>query len=159
MNTRVSQRNGTVCIRPRIQLSRKDFMNALLELPQSDRDSILEELGNIPKIDKDYVSSWFLKLEDQERLEFLKSIGIQAFNVENIDIDTIPIESSFISEIGYDANYNRFQINMKTGNNYQYLHVPCEVYSELLKEAANVAGSVGKLFNTTIREKYNYIKL
>lgn len=151
--------NGTVGIRPRIQLGREDFVEALRNLPDDIIESIMDDLGALKEVDHSSAVAWFKDLDDSDRHSFLKDIGIQALQVEVVDIDIIPVSSSFISGYGYDEDNNRLQINMSSGSKYQYLHVPQKDFNKLLMAGADVNGSVGRAYNRVIKGKYNSITL
>lgn len=68
-------------------------------------------------------------------------------------MERIAVESSNISEVGYDAQTQTLEIMFKDGNIYQYFDVPAHIHAELL------AGSPGKFFHANIRGVYRYARL
>lgn len=59
------------------------------------------------------------------------------------------VSSSVIATIGYDAASNVLEVEFRTGRVYQYFMVPRSAYESLL-----TAKSVGRYFNTRIRDRY-----
>lgn len=64
------------------------------------------------------------------------------------------VNSSDLSEVGYDADNNLLIVEFKNGNVYQYGLVPQEVFDGLIS-----AESVGKYFNQFIKGNYSYSKI
>lgn len=63
----------------------------------------------------------------------------------------IKVQSSTISEIGYDAANRIMTVKFKTGATYEYLEVPQEIYDFV----AN-ADSVGKALNAEVKGVYEH---
>ncbi|HEU5271516.1 MAG TPA: KTSC domain-containing protein [Jatrophihabitans sp.] len=63
----------------------------------------------------------------------------------------VPVESSAIASVGYDRATSVLEIEFADGDVYQYFAVPRRVHSELL-----AAESMGRYFQTRIRERYSY---
>ena len=62
---------------------------------------------------------------------------------------TIPVESSAIDAVGYDAARRALSVAYKGGREYVYLDVPPEVFDALLK-----AESKGKFVNAEVKPRY-----
>lgn len=69
-------------------------------------------------------------------------------------MDRVPVQSSNISEVGYDPASMTLEVAFTNGTIYQYFDVPETLYQELLH-----AESVGKFLNTQIKNSYRYVKL
>ncbi len=69
-------------------------------------------------------------------------------------MDRVPITSTNIKEVGYDATSNTLEILFKDGAIYRYLDVPQFVYDELL-----AAESAGRYFHQMIRDKYQFTRI
>lgn len=69
-------------------------------------------------------------------------------------MEMIPVDSTDLEEIGYDADTNTLVIEFKRGNVYKYNDVPQAVYDGLMS-----ADSVGKYFNQFIKRNYGYSKI
>jgi hypothetical protein len=70
------------------------------------------------------------------------------------DIEMIPVSSSQIAAVGYDANTQELRVAFVKGGLYSYDDVPAEVF-ENLKQAA----SVGSYFHDAVKGAYNYNRL
>lgn len=66
----------------------------------------------------------------------------------------VPINSSNILSVGYDADQQMLEIEFNTGRVYRYSNVPPHVYAGLMK-----AGSHGKYFLTYIQGVYSDIEV
>ncbi|MEM7735375.1 MAG: KTSC domain-containing protein [Deinococcota bacterium] len=64
----------------------------------------------------------------------------------------IPVDSSNIASVGYEAN--TLEITFNSGGTYQYKNVPESVFRELLD-----APSKGKFFHQHIKNIYSFVKL
>ncbi|MGN7919871.1 KTSC domain-containing protein [Lysobacter sp. 22409] len=64
------------------------------------------------------------------------------------------VDSSNISEIGFDAQFLTLEVLFTDGRVYQYFDVPVDVFAELI-----AAGSIGKFFNSNIRGVYRYARV
>lgn len=85
--------------------------------------------------------------------EVAEKTGTQDFNYKKVSLKEI--ESSAISELGYDENYSVLVVRFRdSGDLYAYYDVPYDVYSELLS-----ASSLGSYFYSNIRSKYTCVKL
>ncbi|NEW79036.1 MAG: KTSC domain-containing protein [Gelidibacter sp.] len=71
----------------------------------------------------------------------------------NSGIKRIPVASSNIASVGYDAVKMILEIEFHHGAVYQYVDVPQKVYEELMNSAAK-----GSYFMNEIKKKYNYTK-
>lgn len=68
-------------------------------------------------------------------------------------INRIPVESSNIASVGYDAENNILEIEFHHGSIYQYFDVPKEVYENLINATA-----IGSYFFHNIRNNHGYSK-
>lgn len=68
-------------------------------------------------------------------------------------MERIPVQSSNLVSVGYDAQTSMLEIEFKNGT-YQYDAVPESVYEELLNSP-----SKGQYFSQNIKEKYAFRKL
>lgn len=66
----------------------------------------------------------------------------------------IPVDSSNIADVGYDASSMVLELGFKRGDVYQYFDVPDSVYRELMR-----AASKGTFFNANIRNVYRNARL
>jgi KTSC domain len=66
----------------------------------------------------------------------------------------VPVESSSIASVGYDARQKELDIQFRSGAVYRYWNVPSEVHAQFLK-----APSKGRYFSSQIRGKYTFKKL
>ena len=64
-------------------------------------------------------------------------------------MDRLPIQSSNLEAVGYDADNLVLEVEFKSGSVYQYEGVPISVYDALM-----VAPSAGRYFYDAIRDKY-----
>ncbi len=69
-------------------------------------------------------------------------------------MERIPVNSSNLSSVGYDADNHTLEIEFHHGGVYQYAGVPEEVYTGLMS-----AESQGKYFHANIKNSYPYSKL
>jgi hypothetical protein len=69
-------------------------------------------------------------------------------------MNRIPVSSSNISSVGFDAATQTLEIEFTSGNIYQYFDVPVTVYEELMH-----AESKGKFLSTQIKGVYRYARL
>lgn len=67
-----------------------------------------------------------------------------------IRVEFIPVNSKNIKAIGHDLVHGLF-VDFHSGRRYRYGGVPAEVFDALVKEGGKTNGSVGKLFNTSVR--------
>lgn len=63
----------------------------------------------------------------------------------------IPIDSTALIGIGYDAATQRLTVQFRDGSRYQYRDVPENVHAALMR-----SGSKGRYFNAYIRERFRY---
>jgi hypothetical protein len=70
------------------------------------------------------------------------------------DIPMISVESSNISEIGYDNDSETLVVEFNHGGKYAYDGVPAEEF-----DALKVAESKGKYFIANIKGKYTFRKV
>jgi len=69
-------------------------------------------------------------------------------------MERIPVQSSNILSIVYDANSSTLEIEFKSGSIYQYSGVPEQEYEGLMSSA-----SKGRYLNTYIKDRYAYIQV
>ncbi|MCK5601397.1 KTSC domain-containing protein [Candidatus Pacearchaeota archaeon] len=68
-------------------------------------------------------------------------------------MEMIDVQSSNLSQVGYDAETQTLGIVFKSGVLYHYENVPQEVFDELIE-----ASSAGRYFNTQIRNSFSCTK-
>ncbi len=64
------------------------------------------------------------------------------------------VESGMLREVGYDPEKRVLEVEFASGQVYEYVDVPPEVYSELLR-----AESHGQYFHAHIRDVFPYRRL
>ena len=69
-------------------------------------------------------------------------------------MERVPIQSSMLRSVHYDAKSMTLEIEFLNGNVYQYFDVPETVHAELMQ-----TDSHGKFVNTQIKGHYRYAKL
>jgi len=69
-------------------------------------------------------------------------------------MEVTKVTSSNIDAIGYDPTQRILKIVFRSGAIYDYYDVDPEIYNSLMN-----ATSIGKEFNSTIRNSYNYEKV
>ncbi len=70
-------------------------------------------------------------------------------------MERIPVQSSNLASVGYDATSSTLEIEFHSGGIYQYDGVPQEIYDGLLS-----ADSKGKYFHRNIKNAgYPYTKI
>ncbi|MCL2659166.1 MAG: KTSC domain-containing protein [Acidobacteriaceae bacterium] len=69
-------------------------------------------------------------------------------------MERIPVSSSNISSVGYDADSQTLEIEFSHGGVYQYSGVPQGVYEGMMS-----ADSKGKYFHASINKIYPYSRL
>lgn len=62
-------------------------------------------------------------------------------------MNRIPVVSSELASVGYDAATNTLEVEFKTGSVYDYSNVPEDIYTGLMS-----APSHGKYFNEFIKQ-------
>ena len=67
---------------------------------------------------------------------------------------SVPVPSSLLASVAYDAERAILQLELRSGAVYQYFHVPLQTYQDLLQ-----ADSRGVYFNHHIRGLYPYTVL
>jgi len=65
-----------------------------------------------------------------------------------------PVESSNISEIGFDQDTEELYVRFKSGKVYKYTNVPFSIYTALME-----ADSIGSFFHKEIRTAFDYQQL
>lgn len=69
-------------------------------------------------------------------------------------MNLIPVSSSNIDQVGYDASTETMQVVFQNGSVYEYRGVPQGEYDALMS-----APSLGSYLNRNIRNNYAYEKL
>lgn len=64
-------------------------------------------------------------------------------------MDRIPVESSNLRSIGYDAASQTFEVEFKNHAIYQYYNVPEQIWMEL-----EAAPSKGKYYSSQIKDRF-----
>lgn len=64
-------------------------------------------------------------------------------------MDMIPVSSSNIAAVGYDASNYVLRVQFNNGRTYEYDDVMPNVYENLIQ-----AASVGQVFNATVKNQY-----
>jgi hypothetical protein len=83
-------------------------------------------------------------------------------NIDTIEIDLIPVESSNVSGIGFNPESEILAIEMNDGHLYYYLDVPIKHYNGLLQCSKNIPGtitSIGSYLHRNIKGHYRYIQM
>jgi hypothetical protein len=69
-------------------------------------------------------------------------------------VNRVPVVSSNVSSVGYDAATQTLEVEFTSGIIYQYFDVPEPVYQQLIQ-----AASVGAFFNGNIKGSYRYARM
>lgn len=69
-------------------------------------------------------------------------------------MDRIPVKSTEIALVGYDAAKGLLEIVFRRGGVYRYRGVPPEIHKNLME-----APSLGTYFSENIKEAYHYTKV
>lgn len=69
-------------------------------------------------------------------------------------MDRIPVTSSNVRSVGYDADNQTLEVEFNSGVVYQYSGVPEYEYDGLIN-----SDSKGKYLNSNIKNRYSYMKL
>jgi len=69
-------------------------------------------------------------------------------------MDRIPVSSSNVASIGYDADAQVLEVEFVNGGVYQYTNVPREAFDELQS-----AASKGSYFSQNIKNRYPYTRV
>jgi hypothetical protein len=64
-------------------------------------------------------------------------------------MDRIPVSSTDIAQIGYEADSQILEVEFLSGGVYQYSNVPPNVFDEFM-----AASSKGRYFNAYVKERY-----
>ncbi len=64
------------------------------------------------------------------------------------------VSSSSIDEVGYDSGQRTLAVSFHAGREYLYADVPRETFEALLS-----ASSIGRYFNSAIRNSYPYQRI
>jgi hypothetical protein len=73
--------------------------------------------------------------------------------MENETVETVPVDSSTLSDVAYDTERRRLALTFTSGSVYEYADVPATVARDLLQ-----ADSKGRYFNTHIRDQYRFMR-
>ena len=68
------------------------------------------------------------------------------------------VSSSNISAIGYDAEHKWLGVEFSSGAVYQYFDVPKTIYDSLMY-TNQMGGSIGKMFNISVKGLYKFTKV
>lgn len=66
----------------------------------------------------------------------------------------VPVASSNIAAVGYDAASQTLTIEFRSGGTYEFYDVPEPVHQGLMQ-----SGSLGTYFQSQIRGRYRYVRL
>lgn len=66
-------------------------------------------------------------------------------------MERMPVSSSHLESVGYDANSATLDIEFKNGSLYRYYNVPQFEFDQLMS-----ASSPGTYFNANIKNTYSY---
>lgn len=66
----------------------------------------------------------------------------------------MPVDSTTMRSVGYEARSRILEIEFDSGAVYQYLGAPARVYEQLI-----AAESKGRYFNREIRDRYQYVEV
>jgi hypothetical protein len=69
-------------------------------------------------------------------------------------MQTAPVDSAVIAEIGHDPVTNVLEVRFRSGRVYHYFMVPRSEYEALMS-----AGSIGARFNRVIRVRYRSTRI
>lgn len=69
-------------------------------------------------------------------------------------MERVPVSSSNLRSVGYDAESSTLEIEFHAGSVYQYHGVPPSEHEALMN-----AGSIGSYFNTNIKNRFAVTKL
>ena len=69
-------------------------------------------------------------------------------------MDRVPVSSSNLASVGYDAANSALEVEFRHGGLYQYFDVPAHEHEALMQ-----ASSHGEYFSAHIRNTYRYAKL
>ena len=69
-------------------------------------------------------------------------------------MDRLPVTSSNVADIGYDAIAMTLEVGFHNGSVYQYFDVPENVHREFLN-----SDSKGKFLNSNIKNNFRYARL
>lgn len=70
------------------------------------------------------------------------------------EVDRIPVSSTNLRSVGYDARGLLLEVEFLDGAVYQYFSVPLAVYQELM-----AAGSKGSFLAKHVRNQYQYRRI
>lgn len=69
-------------------------------------------------------------------------------------MERVLVESSNIESVGYDNYSETLELEFKNKHIYQFFGVPPSIHNKLVN-----AESVGRTFNETVRNKFNFKKV
>ena len=69
-------------------------------------------------------------------------------------MERVPVSSSVLSAVGYDAETQTLEVEYSRGGIYQYKDVPLEVFDQLME-----ATSKGTFINDHVKDSYAFIRL
>jgi KTSC domain len=66
----------------------------------------------------------------------------------------VPVYSSSLAALGYDADSQGLHIRFRNGQTYKYLSVPQSTFEALMR-----APSKGTFFSDNIKERFTFVRL
>lgn len=66
----------------------------------------------------------------------------------------VPVPSSNVASVGYDASTQTLEVEFRNGALYQYFDVPEQIFQELMN-----AASLGSYLNAVIKQGFRYARL
>jgi hypothetical protein len=66
----------------------------------------------------------------------------------------VPVSSSSLSAVGYEADGRNLHIRFRNGQTYKYLSVPQSTFEALMR-----APSKGIFFSDNIKERFTFVRL
>jgi uncharacterized protein YdaL len=64
------------------------------------------------------------------------------------------VNSSNVSEVGYDEGSRTLEVLFTNGSTYQYFDVPPQIHAELMR-----TGSIGQYLNANIKGNFRYARV
>jgi len=74
--------------------------------------------------------------------------------IHDINVDMQAVDSSLITEIGYNAEKKVLRVKFKNGAIYDYSDFPKKMYNDML-----TSESVGKYFHSRVKSIFKFIKI
>jgi KTSC domain len=73
---------------------------------------------------------------------------------ERAPIARVPLDSSSLASVGYEADASILEVEFTDGSLYQYVDVPAELFDEIVS-----SDSPGTTFNETVQGRFAYVRL